>query len=672
MLRYIVVLCCAFAASAAAQVSVRLGDAPVVRPSEVAPSGAAKFGAERSASAPAAVPSTWYDISTRSAAQAAYFNDYVPTTAVPLGFTGNVTTGQAGDTSAAYKTAMIQRFNFFRAMAGVPGNVTLNSTLNSRAQQGALMMAANGAITHTPPTNWKYWTQTGSDALSSSNVCQGFISDPGCVEQFIADQGSNNAAVGHRRWMFYTRLKQIGTGDVPYAGNLWNATYVIDRNSEGYWLGASTPTRDGFVAWPPKGYVPYQLNFPRWSFSLPGYPGPDFSAAVVKVTKNNVTTTVPLEPLSNNATQWGESFAGDNTIVFNPDNRSTTSSSYVPTAPASDTTYRVSVENVRINGATQPPYVYDVIVFNPAVTPGSNCSPSVSSVNAQPGYQNVTINVSGAGCGAWSASSGTSWAALFPLSGSGAGSTTLTLYPNFTSSTRQTTVTVAGQPVTIVQPSMGGTADERFVGQVYFFFLGRMASPAEVAFQVQNGLGAGRASLAYAFLNSAEFNTYGRFVAGLYVGLLNRDPEFGGWQFQRNALLQGIVSQDQLVSNFLNTAEYQLKYPNQSNEAFVRMLYQQVMLRNATQGEVDFQVSALNSGTSRTTMAKLFLTFPEFQNGRGARLLAFLYYATLLNRDPSSGELAAMTTALSSASPAQQQALMGQILASPEYQALLQ
>ncbi len=61
---------------------------------------------------------------------------------------------------------------------------------------------------------------------------------------------------------------------------------------------------------------------------------------------------------------------------------------------------------------------------------------------------------------------------------------------------------------------------------------GEWPSPSEIAFQVQNGFGAGRSGLASAFLNSEEFNIGGRFSAGLYVGLLNRDAEFGGWLFQ--------------------------------------------------------------------------------------------------------------------------------------------
>ncbi|MCX6954463.1 MAG: hypothetical protein NTV51_20105, partial [Verrucomicrobia bacterium] len=72
---------------------------------------------------------------------------------VPLGWTGNYTASSAlaaaGDTSAAFKDAVLLRINFFRALAGVNGGVVLNATFNAKAQQAALMMSANTALQHT-------------------------------------------------------------------------------------------------------------------------------------------------------------------------------------------------------------------------------------------------------------------------------------------------------------------------------------------------------------------------------------------------------------------------------------------------------------------------------------------------------------------------------------------
>src|SRR4051794_34055828 len=190
---------------------------------------AQKPAIDHAAAATFSIPATWYDLSSRASAMSAW-SDFLPTRNVPLGFTGNVQSGVAGDTSAAYKAAVLQRINWYRAMAGVPAWVTLNTTYNQNAQRAALMFAANGQISHFPPPTWIYYNDTAALAARSSNICQGFLSDPGCMELYISDQGSNNAAAGHRRWILYPQTMQMGTGDVPWANNLWNDLWVFDPN----------------------------------------------------------------------------------------------------------------------------------------------------------------------------------------------------------------------------------------------------------------------------------------------------------------------------------------------------------------------------------------------------------------------------------------------------------
>jgi uncharacterized protein YkwD len=666
-MRHVVVFCCLWA-SALAQPAPKLGEAVSHSENAALP---AKSPSQRFASAPAAIPATWFDTASRLTSQLAWLNDFLPTTGVSPGFTGSVPAGNAGSTSVAWKEAALKRINYFRAMAGVPANITFDATLNSKSQSGALMLAANNALSHNPPPSWQYYTADAADAVGHGNICyysvssvvSGYLSDPGCVAQYVADQGAGNEIVGHRRWILYSRATKMGTGDVttPYNNAfslIWNTLYVIHQPS---FLSSPAPTRDGFIAWPPKGYVPYQIVPPRWSFAVPG--NSDLSAAIVKVTKNGI-------PITQTLAQYASNY-GDNTVIFNPDNRGTDNADPIAgPAPSSDTTYTVTVEGVKLNGITQPAYTYDVVVFNPTVTPGNNCFLNASTVNAASGHQNIAVTVSGAGCGAWSAASSASWAAVFPLSGTGPGTVNITVYPNFSTSTRATTLLIAGNPFTITQPPLGGTADERFVQQSYFYLLGRMPTTPEVAFQVQNGLTNGRGVLVNNFLNSGEFNQTGRYVAGLYVGLLNRDAEFGGWQFQRNALLDNQVDRIALVRNFITSQEFQLKYPNQSDEQYVRMLYRQVLLREPSQEEVDFQVAHLNG--DRVGLASRFLISPEFALGTGPRLLAFLYYATMLNRDPSPAELQTTVTALTSASDDLRLTLINNILSSEEYQALLQ
>jgi hypothetical protein len=299
-----------------------------------------------------AIPATWYDTSNRAAVAQAYINDYLPTRAIPLGWVGDVAAGIAGDTSQQYKTAVVQRVNWYRAMAGVPAWITLDPVFNGKAQKGALMLAANRALSHTPPPSWQFYTADGAQALGSSNICQGFQWDPGCVEEYIADQGTNNGPVGHRRWILFPQTRFMGTGDVPFQGNLWNALWIFDNN----YFSARPSTRDEFVSWPPKGYVPYQVVFPRWSFS---YPNADFSTATVTMTRGGAPVPLRMEAQAVNI--------GENSIVWVPDNQSTTNALH-PAPPPGDTAYNITISNVRIGGQTRS-FNYLVIVFDPAAGP---------------------------------------------------------------------------------------------------------------------------------------------------------------------------------------------------------------------------------------------------------------------------------------------------------------
>jgi hypothetical protein len=227
---------------------------------------------------------------------------------------------------------------------------------------------------------------------------------------------------------------------------------------------------------------------------------------------------------------------------------------------------------------------------------------------------------------------------------------------------------IAGQPFTITQTGNTATRDQRFVELLYFSFFGRLPAREERDFQVTEGLKppATWADLAMRFLNSGEFNSGGRFVAGLYVGLLDRDAEYGGWLFQRNALATNITTQDSVVANFLESDEYRLTFGNPANSEFVRQLYKFILLREASQSEVDFHVRNLTAGQTRVGLARNFLNSQEFRNGTGPRLTAFLLYATLLARDGSLTEIALKRSQLESGTPVA--SLVDELLKSAEFQ----
>lgn len=216
-------------------------------------------------------------------------------------WTGNVTTGVPGTTSAAFKADVLRRINFYRALCGLPADIALNDALNAKCQQAALMFSANSDIEHFPPTWWTYYTANAAEAAGKSNIAYG-SHGPGAVDAYMEDYGSNNTAVGHRRWLLYPMAQTMGTGDVPASAGKpeANAIWVIGN------FKSSAPKK--FTAWPNAGYVPNDLVPDRWSLSVPGA---DFGSAIVTMSLNG--SSVPLQVVSRNISN-----IGDNTIVWEP------------------------------------------------------------------------------------------------------------------------------------------------------------------------------------------------------------------------------------------------------------------------------------------------------------------------------------------------------------------
>jgi hypothetical protein len=231
-------------------------------------------------SAPAvAVTRGWIDTSNRNAVLTAYHNTFDP--AEPAAnWTGNIAACNPGTLAAAHRAYTLNRINWYRGMAGVLDGVVEDATFTTKAQQAALMMAANNALSHTPPASWNCYTADGAFAASKSNLYLGLSGAP-TVDGFIQDSGSNNLAVGHRNWLLDRTEEKMGIASVPSAPQS-AAHYVIDDNSVIF--PATLPaTREatGFVSWPPRGFVPNPKIYPRWSVQREGA---DFTNAAVSVT----------------------------------------------------------------------------------------------------------------------------------------------------------------------------------------------------------------------------------------------------------------------------------------------------------------------------------------------------------------------------------------------------
>jgi uncharacterized protein YkwD len=293
------------------------------------------------------------DISTRAAAQALFNTQYRgPGASASIEWSGQPYPAcAAGTTSATFRAATLQRINYFRSMAGL-APVRLSDGYNQKAQAAALMVQADPTtIDHSMPPGWPCHSTAGQEAGLKSNLAQGH-NGPDAIDAYMEDYGAGNTQAGHRRWILYPQTQQMGTGDTAAGsrGSSFFATNVLwvmdDRIND-----PAPAVRDGFVAWPPKGFVPYQVVFPRWSFSIADA---NFSAATVSVTSGGQAVTVQLEA-------YAEGF-GDNTLVWRMAGLSVNGSANWP-RPAADTVYSVTISNVRVGGQTRS-YTYDVTIFD--------------------------------------------------------------------------------------------------------------------------------------------------------------------------------------------------------------------------------------------------------------------------------------------------------------------
>ncbi len=301
-------------------------------------------------------------------------------------------------------------------------------------------------------------------------------------------------------------------------------------------------------------------------------------------------------------------------------------------------------------------------VLPASATPSGYCGENLCMAGAS--GRTLTVPVDVPRGVSWTASSSAPHVQVWPTSGYGPGSLTVTVFPNYSSVLRRSDLLVGTNVLSLIQTGNIGTREQRFVDLLYSTFFGRLPSAAERAFQVQHGLSKSWTTLTMDFLNSAEFNSGGRFVAGLYVGLLNRDAEYGGWLFQRNALAGGALDHTTLVQNFLQSAEYKLLYGVPSDTEFVRLLYRHILLRESTTSEVAFQASQL-ARLPRAALARDFLNSAEFRAGVGPRLTTFLIFATLLQREPRVEERQLLMQRLSTGRALDQ--IVSEFLASVEF-----
>ena len=172
-------------------------------------------------------------------------------------------------TDAAQRDALALT-NFLRKLAGL-APVTLDPTYTLYAQCGALVLAANDILSHTPeqPEGMPDAIyDSGYIGTSMGNIAKFNWMRPAIlidgVTYFARDDGAANLdALGHRRWLLNPAMAKTGFGLANAAsGNSYVAMYAVDMENGGVaW---------DYVAWPAAGAFPVEMMRAElpWSISI--------------------------------------------------------------------------------------------------------------------------------------------------------------------------------------------------------------------------------------------------------------------------------------------------------------------------------------------------------------------------------------------------------------------
>ena len=233
-------------------------------------------------------------------------------------WSGSTASCDAGDISAQGRANALKMVNLYRFIADLPP-VTTDAGRDAATQECALMMHANGQLSHHPPASWNCYTSTGAGAAGSSNIAGG----PGvqAVDMYMDDYG-NLSTLGHRRWILSNSLGAIGLGSTSSYSCMW----VIGTGGS---AGAQ------WTAWPAPGVFPFEaistlywssLDSTGWSFQSDSM---GLGGAQVKITAGGQELPVTV---TNLLSGYGSSSA----ISFIPDGWST----------QPDTTYTVEITGI--------------------------------------------------------------------------------------------------------------------------------------------------------------------------------------------------------------------------------------------------------------------------------------------------------------------------------------
>ena len=174
----------------------------------------------------------------------------------------------AGEVRAEALEDALDYLNFLRWLAGL-GAVQLDPALTSIAQQGAVLTAANGFVSHDPPAPADMdaaFYDAAHYAASSCNIARLNWTSEDVLRQgvlyFARDDGEANlSTLGHRRWLLNPNMAYTGFGlATDDVGMSYITMYAHDLQADpGDWQ---------YIAWPAAGAFPAELMSEDLAWSI--------------------------------------------------------------------------------------------------------------------------------------------------------------------------------------------------------------------------------------------------------------------------------------------------------------------------------------------------------------------------------------------------------------------
>ncbi|MEC7751873.1 MAG: CAP domain-containing protein [Myxococcota bacterium] len=230
-----------------------------------------------------------------------------------------------GTLDQAGQDAALRATNYTRWLVGLPP-LTHYAEGNAVAQACALLMSANGNLSHDPPPDWSCYDAQSSLGAGESNIHLGWSGGRAptapvydLISPFLLDWGANNVdVVGHRRWFLSPSQKDTAFGYAwspgsNFYGGCWHHGFDEARQT--------SPHPLPHIAWPSPGPFPKRLihageEAVSWSLSWHADLAPAEAPVEVTVTRlgHGGDDVLPIDLLRYDNDRYGHTAA----VVFQP------------------------------------------------------------------------------------------------------------------------------------------------------------------------------------------------------------------------------------------------------------------------------------------------------------------------------------------------------------------